>query len=283
MDTETTGKTVGTVFAGILIGILSARVFGGLVAEWFGWRSVFGISAVSMLLLTLMLRIILPDIPNTFRGRYRELLISALKQIPRFPRLRKASMSGFLLFGVFCSFWTTLTFHLSRPPFLFHSDTIGLFGLVAIAGALIAPAFGKRADKGLARHSMILAVSLTIVSIILLKFISDSVMAILFAVFLLDIGVQILQVTNMAVIYSLDATSHSRVNTIFMTTLFIGGAVGTSAGLYCWKTGGWDWVTWQMLLWSVLALIVVLLPDTEASIKDISVGEQRLPDGAQSK
>ncbi|HVX77104.1 MAG TPA: MFS transporter, partial [Bradyrhizobium sp.] len=39
------GKVVGTVFTGTLIGILAARIVSGYLADWAGWRSVYGASA----------------------------------------------------------------------------------------------------------------------------------------------------------------------------------------------------------------------------------------------
>ncbi len=67
-----------------------------------------------------------------------------------------------------------------------------------------------------------------------------------------------MQVTNVSRIYTLDESSHSRINTIYMTTYFIGGALGTLAGITCWRLGGWNMVTWQMLVWSLLALLIIL-------------------------
>jgi Arabinose efflux permease len=211
-----------------------------------------------ILTIIVLLRIYLPDVRNQFNGHYFQLLQSALLQVKRFPLLREASLVGGLLFGVFCSFWTTLTFHLSGAPFYFHADTIGLFGLVAIAGALMAPVFGKLADKGNSKRSLLLAVSMIIASALLMKLIPHSVIVLVVAVLILDIGVQAMQVTNVAMIYTLDETSHSRINTIYMTSYFVGGAFGTFVGLICWKHGGWNWVTWQLLVWSALAMGIVL-------------------------
>lgn len=256
LDTENRGKTVGTIFSGILIGILAARVLSGFIAEWLNWRYVYGFSALMTLSITVLLKIYLPNVSNEFQGHYFKLLQSALLQIKRFSLLREASLTGGLLFGVFCSFWTILTFHLSAPPFQFHPDAIGLFGLVAIAGALMAPLFGKLADKGHAKRSLLMAVSLVIISVLLMKIFATSVLVLIVAVFILDIGVQATQVTNVAMIYTLDETSHSRINTIYMTSYFIGGALGTFVGLVCWKYGGWEWVTWQMLLWALLVLAI---------------------------
>ena len=267
IDRVTTGQTVGSIFTGILIGVLGARVFSGYIAEYLSWRYVYGFSAVMILIVTFLLKIYLPNINNQYTGDYFDLLKSTLQQLKRFSLLREASLIGGLMFGVFCSFWTTLTFHLSGAPFNFKSDTIGMYGFVAIAGALMAPIFGKLADKGNSQRSLTISVSLVIASLVIAKIASNSALAIAVAVLLLDVGVQAIQVTNVARIYTLDAQSNSRINTVYMTTYFIGGAVGTSIGLLCWHFGGWNLVTWQMLVFTLLAFIVIVKPKiTTASI-----------------
>ncbi|MEH2367504.1 MFS transporter [Nostoc sp.] len=262
IDRVTTGQTVGSIFTGILIGILGARVFSGYIAESFGWRYVYGFSGVMILIVTVLLKIYLPNVNNEYSGDYFDLLKSTLQQLKRFSLLREASLIGGLMFGVFCSFWTTLTFHLSGAPFNFKSDTIGMYGFVAIAGALMAPIFGKLADRGNSQRSLTISVSLVIASLVIAKIASNSALAIAVAVLLLDVGVQAIQVTNVARIYTLDAQSNSRINTVYMTTYFIGGAIGTSIGLLCWNLGGWNLVTWQMLVFTLIGFIVIVRPKT---------------------
>ncbi len=260
IDRVTTGQTVGNIFTGVLIGVLGARVFSGYIAEWLNWRYVYGFSAVMVLIVTVLLKIYLPNVKNDFDGYYLELLKSTLHQLKRFSLLREASLIGGLLFGVFCSFWTTLTFHLSGAPFYFQSDTIGVYGFVAIAAALTAPVFGKLADKGNSQRSLTLAVSMVIASLVIAKIAANSALAIAVAVLLIDVGVQAMQVTNIARIYTLDAQSNSRINTVYMTTYFIGGAIGTTLGLLCWNLGGWNLVTWQMLVFTLLAFLIIVRP-----------------------
>ncbi|WP_445637705.1 Major facilitator superfamily protein [Nostoc sp. DSM 114161] len=268
IDRVTTGQTVGNIFTGVLIGVLGARVFSGYIAEWLSWRYVYGFSAVMVLIVTVLLQIYLPNVKNDFEGYYLELLKSTLHQLKRFSLLREASLIGGLLFGVFCSFWTTLTFHLSGAPFYFQSDTIGIYGFVAIAGALMAPVFGKLADRGNSQRSLTLAVSMVIASLVIAKIAANSALAIAFAVLLVDVGVQAMQVTNLARIYTLDAQSNSRINTVYMTTYFIGGAVGTSIGLFCWNLGGWNLVTWQMLVLTLLAFFIIVRPKLTTTRKN---------------
>ncbi|MEI6948351.1 MFS transporter [Paraflavisolibacter sp. H34] len=257
LDKENRGKTIGTIYTGLLVGILGARVFSGLVAEYIGWRYVFGLSAVLVAALAALLQVFLPVVRHEFGGHYGHLLRSTLQQVGRFPLLRRSALLGGLVFGVFCSFWTTLTFHLGGPPFHYGPDIIGLFGLVAIAGALVAPVFGKKVDKGDSRRSLLLSVALLVAGVLVLKFFPTNLAAFVLAVVLLDVGVQATHVTNVARIYTLDDRSLSRINTVYLTSYFLGGALGTFFGVQCWKIGGWSLVTAQMLLWSLVAAAVV--------------------------
>jgi predicted MFS family arabinose efflux permease len=259
LDRVSTGSTIGKVFSGILIGILAARVLSGFVASALGWHAVYMFACVFVWITCYLIIKYLPDAKSSFSSNYGQLLKSTLAQFKRFSLLRISSLIGALMFGVFCSFWTNITFHLSDAPFNYSPGKIGLFGFVAIGGALAAPVFGKSADGGKAFRSLIIAICLVLVSVIGMHFFPVSLTAIIAGIFILDVGVQAVQVTNVARIYSLDEKSNSRINTIYMTCYFIGGAVGTAIGLWCLRVGGWSLATWQMIAWAVLALIVLVL------------------------
>jgi predicted MFS family arabinose efflux permease len=267
MDSKNRGRTVGIIFTGILVGILAARVLSGFIAGWLNWRYVYGISAIMVLLCMVMIQLALPNVTPAYQGNYGSLLASTLKQFKRFPLLRKTALLGALVFGLFCSFWTTLTFHLSGEPFNYKTDIIGLFGILAIGGALLAPIFGKLADKGDPSKSQLFSVSLILAGVVLIQIFPVSVVAFVISVLLLDVGVQATQVTNVATIYTLDETAHSRINTAYMTTYFIGGALGSFAGIQCWNAGGWPVVSWQLLIWCLLAMGIVLVKTSAGSSK----------------
>lgn len=201
----------------------------------------------------------LPNAPASFEGNYLQLLRSALFQVKRFALLRRTALMGALVFGAFCSFWTTLTFHMSGEPFNYKTNTIGLFGLLAIGGAMLAPIFGKLSDKGRPARVQVAMISVLILSVLLIKVFPYNIFSFLVAVLLLDVGVQATQVTNIATIYTLDESANSRINTIYMTSYFLGGAIGTFAGVQCWRIGGWQMVTWQLLLWSCPALVIAVV------------------------
>lgn len=167
-----------------------------------------------------------------------------------------ALLPGALVFGAFCSFWTTLTFHLSTAPFSFDSSQIGLFGFVAIAGTLVAPVFGRLADRNSPERMQTLTILIMILGILCSKWWPTSTIALIVATLLLDIGVQATQVNNLAQIYKFDETGHSRINTVFMVIFFIGGAIGSYCGVWAWSAGGWPLVSDQLLAFSVVALLI---------------------------
>lgn len=254
---ENRGKNVGIVFSGILCGILGSRMLSGWLTDLWGWQSVFISSAILVSLTSVLLFFILPEVPIKYRGNYVGLLKSTLGLVGKYKILRQASLLGAFTFGVFCSFWTTLTFHLSEKPFNYSASTIGLFAIIAIGGAVVAPYFGKMAEKGQVFKNLYLTVGMLFLSILIMLIFPYSIWVLVVSIFFLDIGVQATQITNFTRIYSLDEEAHSRLNTVYMTTYFIGAGIGTFFGLLSWSLGGWQLALSQMLFWSCLALMIV--------------------------
>lgn len=56
----------------------------------------------------------------------------------------------------------------------------------------------------------------------------------------MDACSQAVHVTNQAVIYDLTCAARARITTIYMTTYFTGGALGTTAGAMAYNRYGWD-------------------------------------------
>lgn len=259
LSKDNRGKNVGIVFSGILCGILGSRMLSGWITDHWGWQRVFESSAFLIAFSTALLVFFLPEVPIKFRGSYTSLLRSTLALVRQYKTLRQAALLGAFTFGIFCSFWTTLTFHLSGSPFHFSAATIGLFGIIAIGGALVAPYFGKLADKGQVFKNLYITVGLVMASVLAMLLFPHAIWVLIAAVFFLDIGVQATQITNFTRIYALDEEAHSRLNTVYMTTYFIGAGVGTLFGLISWTYGGWTFALLQMLVWSGIALSIVFV------------------------
>ncbi|ASO07414.1 MFS transporter [Arenibacter algicola] len=259
MVSENRGKVVGIVFTGILIGVLVSRIFSGYITQWFGWRYIYGFSSILVTISAIMIHTsFLKSKEEPFKGTYMSLLASTFQQFTRFKSLRRTSLIGALTFGTFSSFWIVLTFHLGGEPFNFKSDTIGLFGILAIAGILLVPIFGKMADKNASpSSSLTIGVVAALIGVLALIINPYSLVTIWIAIVLIDVGVQIAQVTNIAFIYTLDQSANSRINTVYMTSYFVGGSLGATFGILCWKIGGWYLVMGQMALCLCTAFLII--------------------------
>jgi predicted MFS family arabinose efflux permease len=250
------GRVLGTVFSGLLIGILLARTFSGVVASFFGWRSVYVIAALAMLALMLLLRARLPRLPPQNSLGWPALMRSLVDLVRDHPELRESAFLGAALLCVFSAFWTTLVFLLQTPPYHYGSSVAGLFGLVGAAGALCAPLVGRFADRRGPQFTILLALLTTLASFLLLGALGKLMAGLIIGVILLDVGVQSGHVANQTRIYALDPNARSRLNTVYMFCYFSGGSIGSWLGAICWAYKGWLAVCAFGIAVLVIALIV---------------------------
>jgi predicted MFS family arabinose efflux permease len=233
------GHAVGTVMSGLLIGILLARTVSGFVAEYFGWRAVYGASVVATIALAALVLMRLPRSKPTSALPYGKLLASMWHLVVETPALREASMTGGALFAAFSIFWSVLTLLLAGEPFHLGPQAAGLFGIVGAAGALAAPLAGKSADKRGPRAVVSLCIVLVAFSFVVFALSGSSLVGLVIGVIVLDVGVQAAQISNQSRIYALKPEARSRVNTVYMVVYFIGGAVGSALASLAWHAFGW--------------------------------------------
>jgi predicted MFS family arabinose efflux permease len=233
------GRVVGTVMSGLLIGILLSRTVSGLLAEWIGWRWVFGIAAILTALVGAVLWRELPVHAPTANMTYPRLLGSVVRLVREEPALRFRMFYGALGMGAFSMIWSTIGFLLAHPPYHWSEAAIGLFALFGVAGALGARFAGGLADRGLTRWAGLGFALITALSFVALGFGVAHVVALALGVVLLDLGVQGMQITNQSVIFPLRPDARSRVNTAYMTTLFLGAAAGSALASVLYGLAGW--------------------------------------------
>ena len=236
------GRAVGTVMSGLMIGVLMARVISGIVAATLGWRAVYIIAAVAMLVLAAVLRRMLPAVQPGGSISYRALLRSVVTLVREEPVLRQRMALGAVSMGSFSILWTAIAFLLSGPPYHYGSAVIGLFGLAGLAGAVAAPMVGRLADRGYGRYSTLGAIGCLLASWGLLALGGRWLAALIPGVVLLDLGAQALHISNQSDIYALRPEVLSRLNTAYMLGYFTGGAVMSAASSLVFSAAGWNGV-----------------------------------------
>lgn len=240
------GKTVGTVMTGLLAGILLSRVFSGVVAEYFGWRSVYFLAAVGVLIITFAIGAVLPRFkPNTTLS-YPALLRSLGKLWAEYPELRRAALVQGLLSVAFSAFWSTLAVMLAER-YQLGSAVAGAFGLAGAAGALAAPLAGTLADRHGPDYVTKIGAAMVVCSfalMFLLPLLSVPAQLALIALSAVgfDLGIQATLVAHQTIIYAINPAARSRLNAIMFTLVFIGMATGAALGSKILESAGWSGV-----------------------------------------
>jgi predicted MFS family arabinose efflux permease len=233
------GAVVGTVMSGLLIGILLARTFSGIIASAFGWRVVFWIAAAGMVALAATLRRTLPRVAPTTDLRYGQVLRSVVALVRDEPVLRHRMLLGSLSFGCFSTLWTSLSFLLSAAPFHYGNAVIGLFGLAGVAGAGAATAVGRLADRGHGGMATTTTLVVMTLSFGVLYLARHSAAGLIGGILLLDLGVQGAHISNQHAIYDLAPEARSRLTTAYMVSYFAGGAALSAITSALYASAGW--------------------------------------------
>ena len=233
------GRNMGIVLSGLLTGILASRVVSGYVGEWLGWREMFIIAALIMIVCLILTLKIMPQIDSNYVGTYRGLMKSVFHIVASNARIRLYAIRAAFSFGSMMAIWSCLAFRLAQAPFFSGSEMVGTLGMCGIAGALAASGLGKLVNQWGIRKLSLYGACLQLVAWTTAYLFGDTYMGLIVAIILVDIGLQCLQLSNQSGCIQEIPEASNRANTIFMTTYFIGGSLGTYCAGLAWTHEGW--------------------------------------------
>ncbi|MCW2095011.1 MFS transporter [Lelliottia amnigena] len=239
---EKRGKVVGTIMSGLLLGILLARTVAGLLASLGGWRTVYWVASVLMVVMAFALWRGLPKVKQENHLNYPQLLGSVFSLFTQDKLLRTRALLGCFTFANFSILWTSMAFLLASPPFNYSEGVIGLFGLAGAAGALGARPAGGLADKGKSHLTTSAGLVMLLLSWAAIWYGHISVLSLIVGILVLDLTVQGVHITNQTVIYRVKPDARNRLTAGYMTSYFIGGAAGSLISASAWQHYGWTGV-----------------------------------------
>lgn len=252
----TRGRMLGIVLSGQFSGILLSRSLSGALAQLWGWRAIYVVSAVAMVGVALLFRTRLPPLPATSGATYWQLQRSLVALWRRHPRLRRACLSQALLFGSFMALWSAVALHLAGPPWAFGPALIGAFGLVGLASIVAAPTIGRLVDRMGADRIVLAGVLCTGAGVLLLGLQPAALPALALGLMAVDLGVQGSFVANQARIYAIDPAARSRMSGQLFLTAYLGAAACSAVIAAFWHQWGWPGTCAFALSLVVLALIL---------------------------
>lgn len=251
-------RNMGYVLSGLLTGILAARVVSGMVGEWMGWRMMYYIAGALMVVCLVLTLWMMPRMQQNFTGSYLALMRSVGRIFMQHPGIRLNAIRAAFGFGSMLCFWACLAFHLAGAPFHSGSDTVGYLGICGVAGAMVASGIGKYIPRyGVVRFSMAGA-AIQIAAWLTAYIYGHTYAGLVTAILLIDIGLQCLQLSNQSACIQEVPEASSRANTIFMTTYFVGGSLGTFCAGQGWEVAGWQGVCLVGVLFALASLGISL-------------------------
>ncbi|KAH6872927.1 major facilitator superfamily domain-containing protein [Alternaria rosae] len=230
------------VVSGLMLGVLVARVLSGTISNFVTWRAVYWMAFALQYIIFVLLWLFMPDYPATNPGmNYFRILLDIVKMLFRHPVLVQACLAGLFCSAPFTSFWTTLTFLLANDPYNYSSLTIGLFGLIGIAGMLASPIYARTVtDRFVPHFSVLFGLTCSLLGVCLGTYTGTfTVAGPVLQALLMDFGNQTAQIANRSSIYSVEPKRRNGVNTAFMVATFCGQLIGTAAGNHIYAAAGW--------------------------------------------
>ena len=240
---EKTGEVVGFLMSGLLVGLLLSTSLAGLLSNLFNWKLIYFVSAALMLVLAYLLKTRLPHVP-IFKMSYGKIFHSMAILLKDERRLVYRSVIGGFVFASMSILFSTIAMLLTSEPFNLPDVLVGVATLIGVFGALSTTKIGKFADRG---HTLILTwigIILMIISWGLLYLGGSYLASYVFGYGLINLGLAIVHTSNQNIIFRLRPDAKSRINSIYMTLYFTGGACGSALGIYAWHHGGWSLSCW---------------------------------------
>lgn len=253
---EERGRSVGTVVSGIMVGILLGRTISGVVGAAWGWRAVYGVEAAFMIPVFIAAAMLLPRGVPTTNLSYAKLLASLWPLVRDNRPIRESMIVQALLWACFNAFWVNLAALLSDGPWHLGSAWAGSFGIIGAAGALAASLGGRATDRMGSRTVIGASIGIVTLAFLLLAGAQTSIIFLVIGVIVLDIGVQSGLVSNQTRAFAVDPKAQGRINSLYMTATFLGGALGVTISGWLMSRYGWSGIVVFGIALGLIALAI---------------------------
>ncbi len=249
------GRAVGTQLMAMFIGILFARIAGGLIATYLGWRWSYVFSTGLHFMLVCVLVAWLPHTRSTTQLAYRELLWSIFTIYREHGSVRRAVSIQFLLGICYGGFWAVVAPMLATLHHVGPAQA-GLMGIPGASGILAARPAGRWMDRSGAVPVVTTGLCIMIAAWLAFGFAAWSIAFVVLGAILLDCGLRIAMVANQTLVNAAAPDSRARANTIFGMHVWCGNAVGAFLTSTAFALHGWLAVCAIAMTASIIALLI---------------------------
>lgn len=250
---ERLGQVTALLTAGVIFGILVARMGAGIIAEYADWHAVYVAAFALMVGVTAFLPIAMRSeaaAPKRAAASYGALIASVFTLAAKHPDMRISAAIQGLNFAIFTASWLALALHLTSPAMGYGTDDVGYLAGIAAISIITTPRLGRWADKVGARRARLVAALVQLGGIALFYPLGFSIWTLMVPLFITNTVGPTIDVTGRMTLFTLAPEIRTRLTTSYIVVMFIGGAVGSALGTTVYDAGGWGATTTLMLIMS---------------------------------
>ncbi len=245
VDASELGRITAMLTTGIIAGILIARAGAGVVGEYLGWRTVYYIASALMLVVAILLPLSMdrrePDaLRSTEHTSYFALIGSMLPMVAKHPEILISGSIQALSFGIFISIWMGLGLHLTSPEMGYGVDVVGYLALLAIVNVITTPRFGALADRIGPRRTRLVASGFRLVGVSLFLVFGHNLWLLIIPILIANVFGPVMDVTGRMTFLNETPQIRTRLMTVYIVFMFVGGGLASWAGTAVYDVWGWS-------------------------------------------
>jgi predicted MFS family arabinose efflux permease len=196
--------------------------------------------AVSMIIVPLLMRDDSPTQRERSSRAYAALLASLPGLARAYPHVLISGVIQGMSFAIFLATWLGIGLYLTGPELGLGTDIVGYLAACSAVGLLTTPRLGKLADRlGAERARMIMA-GLQLLSVATLPLARYEWMLLLIPILITSIAGPLIDITGRMTSLSQPPDIRTRLMSLYITLMFIGGGIGSWAGTLAYDARGWS-------------------------------------------
>jgi predicted MFS family arabinose efflux permease len=258
VSVERLGAVTAILTTGVIAGVLMSRTGAGIVGEYLGWRNIYWIAAALMASATLVVPLLLDDdivAPNdASKASYGQLISSLVGLLRGHPAVIVSGAIQGLSFGVFLCVWLGIGLHLTGPEMGFGVDDVGYLAAFSALNLMTTPSLGRLADRIGPMRTRTIAVCIQFLGVITLFFTDSGYWILLLPISLMSVAGPIVDITGRMSLLTQDPVIRTRLMTLYIVIMFLGGGLGSWGGTIAFELGGWLGTCILATFFSVLAV-----------------------------
>ena len=242
VDPAQLGFVTAVLTTGVIAGVQLSRLSAGVIGEYLGWRTVYWMAATLMILSAIALPVLMRDDDNRAESKtsYWQLLGSLQALATRHPNVMMSGVIQGLSFAIFLATWMGIGLHLTSPEMGLGTDTVGYLSAFSAIGLLVTPRLGIWADRlGAERLRMMVAFA-QLLGVVLLAFASAEWWHLLFPIAVFCVFGPMIDITGRMTSLSQSPETRTRMMSLYITLMFIGGGMGSWGGTIAYDLAGWS-------------------------------------------